>query len=307
MNEVPPFPIYTDSTMLATYKSCPIKFWRTYCQHWKSKGKSVHLVAGKAFAKGLEVTRDAFYVQKADAESAVSAGLMALIKEYGDFECPPDSAKSLERMCGAFEFYWDNYPLNTEKQDSPIILPSGRHGIEFSFSEPLPIAHPITGDPIIYTGRMDAICNYAGGIYIIDEKTTSSLGASWSRQWDLRGQFTGYAWACKQSGIKVDGALIRGVSILKTKYDTLQAITYRAPGLIDRWYNETCRWIERMVEDYKNSSWLHNYADSCADYGGCAFLGICSTPNPEPWLETNFERRVWNPVLHEEILIEAAP
>lgn len=297
------FPAYVDSSMLACYKSCAVKFWRQYIQHWKSKGGSVHLVAGGAFASGLDATRKAFYEEGLDSESAIAKGLGALIAKYGDFACPPDSAKSLERMCGAFEFYWDSYPLHQDPENSPLLMASGKRAIEFSFAEPIDVRHPQTGDPILYVGRMDAIYRYAGGNHIIDEKTTSSLGASWSRQWDLRGQFTGYAWGAERAGIKVDGAIIRGVSILKTKYDTQQAITYRPEWQVNRWYEETCEWIERMIFDFNRSKWLHNLADSCADYGGCAFVPICTTQTPDPWLEANFERRVWNPVLHEETVL----
>lgn len=297
------FPTYIDSSMLATYKSCAVKFWRTYIQHWKPKGQSVHLVAGKAFAKGLEVTRRSFYEQGKDAETAISDGLIALVQAYGDFECPADSSKSLERMCGAFEYYWDYYPLERDESTAPLLLNTGKRAIEFSFAEPIDVRHPTTGDPILYVGRSDAILNFAGGIYICDEKTTTQLGASWGRQWDLRGQFTGYGWAALKTGIPVDGALVRGVSILKTKYETQQALTYRPEWQIDRWYNETCVWIERMIEDFKQNEWLHNLSDTCASYGGCSFTAICTTQTPEPWLETNFERRIWDPVRHEESVL----
>lgn len=296
------FPTYIDSSMLACYKSCPQKFFRTYIQHWKSKNHSVHLTAGKAFAAGLEATRKAFYEENADADTAVGIGLTALTRSYGDFICPPDSAKSLERMSGAFEFYWDNYPLREDEDTSPILLPTGRRAIEFSFAEPLDIRHPTTDDPILYVGRMDAILNYAGGAYICDEKTTTQLGASWARSWELRGQFTGYAWGCARAGIRVEGAIIRGVSILKSKYETQQALTYRPEWQVDRWLEETNRWISMMIEDFKSGRFLFNLADSCADYGGCAFRQVCTTQTPQPWLEMEFERRIWDPVRHEETI-----
>lgn len=297
------FPAYVDSSMLAAYKSCPQKFYRTYLQHWKAKGGSVHLVAGKAFAKGLEVTRKAFYEESLDSESAISEGLKALTVAYGDFDPPSDSAKSLARMMGAFEYYWDNYPLELDAENSPLLMPSGKRAVEFSFSEPLDIRHPVTGDPILYVGKMDAIYRYAGGNYIIDEKTTSQLGASWSKQWELRGQFTGYGWGCARAGLKVDGAIVRGVSILKTKYETQQAITYRPEWFVDRWYEDTLSWVAAMIEDYKSGKFKFNFSDSCASYGSCAFTRVCSTQTPDPWLETDFERRVWNPILHEETVL----
>lgn len=304
---VPQFPEILDSSMMAAFKSCPELFRKTYIEHFKPKGLSVHLHAGAAFAHGLEKARRSFFEQGLSAEDSVALGLQALLAFYGDYQCPVDSAKSAERMAGAFEFYFANYPLCWD-DSVPIELPGNRRAIEFSFAHPLPILHPVTGNPLLYVGRMDAIISYAGGVYICDEKTTTQLGASWPRQWDLRGQFTGYAWGCKQSGISVEGAIVRGVSILKTKYDTAQSINYRPEWQIDRWYQELLEWVEDIKVNWAKTyqaglhtkAWRHNLDHSCAEYGGCAFREACMSSDETPWLETAFERRVWNPLLRTE-------
>ena len=168
------FPFAIDSTMLGAFRSCPQRMFRQYLQHWKPSHDSVHLIAGGAFADGIEAARGAFYQNSATLEESVAAGLHALITRYGDFDCPPDSAKSLERTAGALEFYFEHYPLGADGA-TPLQFSDGRHGIEFSFAVPLPINHPVTGDPILYTGRADMIAEAYGGVYIYDEKTTSSL------------------------------------------------------------------------------------------------------------------------------------
>lgn len=325
------FPEIFDSSMIATRKACAEKFRLEYINHWKPKASSVHLHAGGAFAKALEVARKAFYTgeiigfvprakgvtddpkdkgtwtsiqrEPQDAETSIALGLQALLAYYGDFDCPSDSAKSAERMCGALEFYFDNYPLDHD-DGYPIILPGNKRAIEYSFAHPLPIPHPVTGNPLLYVGRMDAIIQYAGSRYVDDEKTTTQLGASWPRQWDLRSQFTGYCWGAREAGIQVDGAIVRGVSILKTKYDTAQSINYRPDWQIDRWYGELLEWLEDIIRDWKrlgpNKFWRHNLDHSCAEYGGCAFREACLSMDKQPWLETAFEHRVWNPLLREE-------
>lgn len=297
------FPTVLDSSMLSSYKSCPAKFKLTYLHHWHAKDPSVHLHAGKAFASGVEAARTAYYADNQSATDSVALGLERLLRDYGTFSCPPDSAKSAERMAGALEYYFTNYPLEHDSA-VPITLPGGKRGIEFSFLHPLPINHPDTGEPLLYSGRLDAICDYAGGIFVTDEKTTTSLGPTWSRQWDLRAQFTAYCWGCRESGIKVDGCLIRGVSILKTKYETQQAVTYRADWQIDRWYRESLHVIGRMIKDWQNLDFPHDLDSACTDYGGCAFRQVCMTqPGTEAYqsqLETYFEPRRWNPVTREE-------
>lgn len=298
----PPFPTVLDSTIIAAFRSCPQKAFLEYVQHWKVKDQSVHLHAGAAYARGLEVARESFYVNGESAETSVAAGLGALLEAYGNFECPDDSAKSASRMAGALEFYFDRYPLGVDDA-VPIILPSGKHGIEFSFAEPLDFSHPETGEPLLYCGRMDMVVKKMGMTLGEDDKTTSSLGASWSRQWDLRSQFTGYTWGAKRAGIKLDGFLIRGVSILKTKYDTQEAITYRPEWQLDRWEAQLLRDIRRMVECWESGYWDYDLDHACVEYGGCPFRHVCLTREPESVLEMQFQRRQWNPVTREETVL----
>ncbi len=299
----PRFPEVIDASLLSAFKSCPELCRKVYFEHYKSKAPSVHLHAGGAFAHGIERTRTAFYTEGHDSDTAIALGIQALLQFYGDFECPPESAKSAERMAGAFEFYWSHYPLDYE--NDPIKLASGKRAIEVNFAEPLPIANPDTGDPLLYCGRLDAILRYGGGAYATDEKTATQLGASWSRQWDLRSQFTGYAWGARQIGIPVDGTLVRGVSILKTKYDTQQAIVYQPGWKIDRWYGEMLNWVAALVQCYKTGVWQHNFDHACGEYGGCQFREACSSQDETPWLETYFERRKWNPVTRTETKLES--
>jgi hypothetical protein len=299
----PLFPHTIDSTILSTFRSCPNKFFRQYVEHWKAQQQSVHLVAGGAFAAAIESARNSFYVEGRSASDAEAAGLSALIAHYGDFNCPDDSAKSLERMCGAFEFYLFNYPLGADGAN-PITLPSGRRGIEFSFAEPLETRHPVTGDPILYTGRSDMIAErYGTGVWIYDEKTTSALGATWGRQWEMRSQFTGYAWAARKQGIRTAGTIVRGVSILKTKYDTLEVPTYRSDYEIDRWENQVNRDLQRMIRCWEDGYWDYSLDGACSDYGGCSFIPVCKASNPDEWLPAKFVQRVWDPLARKELSV----
>ena len=232
-----------------------------------------------------------------------AAGLHACINTYGDFECPADSAKSLERTAGALEFYFQQYPLGADGL-TPLAFPDGRKAIEFSFAEPLDVLHPVTGNPILYTGRCDLIAEFAGGIYAVDEKTTSSLGASWGRQWEMRGQFTGYQWAAQRAGLNVQGTLVRGVSILKTKYDTQQVPTYRAPHEVDRWLDQTHRDLRRAIAMWQDGHWDYAIDSACAEYGGCSMVRICKSPDPDSWLPIDFTQRVWDPLARRELSVE---
>lgn len=300
----PPFPSVIDSSMIATFRACPRKWELEYLRHYKPRTESVHLHAGKAFARGLEVARETFWVHGKPPEVSIAHGVTALLEAYGSFECPEDSAKSATRMAGALEYYFFAFPLQDEAAPPAILPASGRRAIEFSFLEPLESDHPETGDPLMYSGRFDQICSYAGGLFGEDDKTTSQLGASWPKQWDLRSQFTGYTWGAARGGLPLSGFLVRGVSILKSKYDHAQAITYRPQWMIDRWYKQVLHDLDRMKSMWLAGEFDYNLDHSCAEYGGCVFRKVCLSQEPEPWLKQDFERRRWDPVSREETILE---
>lgn len=298
------FPEVLDSTMITTYRACPHKFFREYCQHWKSPG-NVHLHAGASFAKGLEASRLSYWRDGKSASDSYEDGIGAMLKAYGTFECPEESPKSATRMAGALEFYYDRYPFPNEEAPPHMIEHIGP-AVEFNFAEPLSILHPDTGNPLILCGRFDQIVDYAGGVWGEDDKTASQLGATWPKQWDMRFQFSTYSWGARKAGFPLQGFLVRGVSILKKGYDTLQAITYRPAWMLDRWEAGMLTTVEKMVEDWKwyqghgMDAFTLNEGDACNAYGGCPLRITCLSANPEPWLATSFVQRVWNPLTRGE-------
>jgi hypothetical protein len=295
-----PFPEVVDATFIHNARACLRQLELGSFHHYKPQGHSVHLHAGAAFAKGLEVARHAYHAEGKPPADSVALGALALQAAYGDYTPPEGSAKSRDRMIGALDYYFQQWPLDTDTA-KPIIGSNGPM-IEFSFAEPLPILHPVTGNPLVYSGRADMVCSLGtAGTFIEDDKTASSLGAQWAAQWDLRSQFTGYSWAYSQIfGKAPAGVLVRGVSILKTKYDHAQAITYRPQWQIDRWLTQTVRDLDRVIEAWRSNYWDFNLDESCSSYGGCQFRQVCLQHDPRDWLAMYFERRAWNPITREE-------
>lgn len=179
-----------------------------------------------------------------------------------------------------------------------VITLQGKPAVEFSFAIPLPIKHPDSGEPILYAGRFDAIMEYAGGLYANDDKTATSLGASWSKQWELRGQFIGYAWAMREFGIPPAGTIVTGISILKTKYETQRAVISQSNDKIEEWLQDTIAEIEDAKTRYvAGARWKKNWSESCNAYGACQFKQCCQVSDPQPWLDTYFEVRPWDPLV----------
>jgi hypothetical protein len=288
------FPTVWDNTMRAEFVSCPKSFFYSFLHGVDIAVPSVHLHAGGVFAKALEKTRRLYYTGQCGAEVAVANGLRELYSAYGDFDAG-DSAKSVDRLAGALEFYFERWPLETDTA-KPVNTAHGP-AVEFNFVLPIPeVIHPESGEPILYSGRFDMLADFNGAIYVEDDKTTTSLGASWANQWKLRSQFTGYVWGARQFGYDVRGAIIRGVSILKTKYDSAEVIVYRPEWMIEQWYAQLVRDLQRAKECYAAGIWDVSLADACSSYGGCPFLRLCESPEPEVWANgPTYRLRRWDP------------
>lgn len=312
VSEQPEFPHVVDSSMLSAFKACEHKGLLEYLYHLRRSETSIHLTAGGAYAKALEIYRTAFYGEKKTREEAVMAGFMAGLKEWPkDEEDHEGEPKSLWNILSAFVATTEEWPPETD-YIKPATTINGRLGVEFTFAIPIPgIFHPVTGNPVLYAGRFDELAEYAGGLYVEDDKTTTAIGPTWANQWALRSQFTGYCWAAQMYGIPVAGAVIRGIAIQKTQFKFAVSIQQRSQWEIDRWLRTTQHLLKRMMVAWKHMSFQYDLDSSCTLYGGCPYRTLCEKKNWQNWLEPEFKRVVWNPLeihkIPEERILKEKP
>lgn len=296
INPDAPLPLYIDSSMLTAARGCMRKYYWSYVQNLQPMGQSIHLIAGKAFASGCEAARKAQIASSIplSRQELLEAAIAPFLAEWGDFEASPEDAKNFHNTFAAFEEYiCDRYhPYTDEVQ--PIKFGASTT-IEHSFAIPLPINHP-SGEPFIFCGRLDVYGRWNGTLpVLLDEKTTSMMGAYWLRQWDLRGQFLGYCWAMRQLGIPVNTVIVRGIAIQKTQFQFAQLPLQIPNYLIDRWYDELIFSLEQLTTNWVRRRWSYCFGDACSSYGGCSFIDLCKADFPERWLN-NFEERTWSPI-----------
>lgn len=300
------FPDAIDNTIRETFVICPEKARRAYIEDLDSPSPSVHLHFGGAAAAGWETARREFYERGKTAEWAVEQGVMAALRFWGDFEPPVKATKTRESLEQCIRYYFDTWPMQYD-----VLTPKN---IEWRFAIPIPdLIHPDHGGPIFYSGRSDAPGDLAGVYTIEDDKTASSLGESWAKQWVLDSQFTGYAWAAVEQGLMDPDSpgpvLVRGVSILTPKFEKDgtyiraksfghdQALVYRPKWMRERWLRQLQRDVRRMISSYLNNEWdLALHKNACAAYGGCKFKDMCLSQDPESWIPLNYVKRKWNPM-----------
>jgi hypothetical protein len=301
LKDRPPFPEVWDNTMVATGADCGALLNYKFFHNLRPNTNNIDLHAGGSFAKGLEVARVRFYTKDQIAPPSPDAyrayGARALIEAYGDVDSG-DNVKSADRMLGALGSYFEQYNPATDHV-KPAVL-GGKPAVEFTFSWPIDVVHPVTGNPLIYCGRFDMLGhlnNDETTMYVVDEKTTKQLGGSWAAQWGIRSQFMGYVWGARKYDLPVKGAIVRGISILKTKYGHAEAVVTFPPFLLDRWYEQLKVRLERWKRMWAGvEPWDYNFSSVCAQYGGCKFRLLCEVEDPDQWIVPNYRVEKWNPL-----------
>lgn len=289
------FPDYIDNSMRDDFMRCHHSWYFRYILRRVPMIPSIHLHAGAAFAKGLEVARTAYFDEGADADTAVYAGWRTVVESYHDYITGPDDVKTAERMGEALVYYFACWPLG---EDTAVPHKIGSKSlVEVSFALPMDICHPVTGNPIVYCGRFDSISAIGGVLYVQDEKTASQLGPSWGRKYEMSSQFTGYVLGAKKYGLPIAGVLIRGISILKTTFGHTQHIMSRPDWVVNRWWEQLHRDVEAMIQAWKSGYYDYNIGSGCSMYAGCDYMSVCSSQNEQEWINgSNFTQNKHDPL-----------
>lgn len=301
------FPKVWSSTLHSDWKNCRHQFFLRHVLGLRPKGPQIHLHAGGAFAKGIEVARRAFYSEKLDAETATARGWAAVAKAWGeDPLVGDDHLKALWRTQELLIAYFDRWPLQTETL-IPLML-GDTLGVECNFAIPLDIKHPETGDPILYAGTFDMLAEESGLVFVNDEKTASQLGPTWSDKWTLRGQFISYVWGAQSFGHKVAGTSVRGACFLKNDYSFASAKVLFPSWMIEEWHetlisdiNDAIEHFVRLKDNTPSSSFHKNFGDACAGFGGCSYKTLCITPDPDVFADAYYQVDRYDPLkFHKE-------
>jgi len=297
-----PFPTLIDSTIRKDFVACGQLGNYAHIQHLRPKGQNVHLVFGACFARGLEVTRKAFYgEEKLPFPDALARGAKTIILDWGDFNPPATgsgSQKTLDACLDCLLSYFIQWPL----ADDPVrpAMIDGKPAVEWTFALPIPgVVHPETGEPILYAGRFDMMAEYVDANFVLDDKTATSLGEYWMNQWKLASQMTGYVWAAEEYGYKIQGVIIRGCAVLKRDITFAMVIEQRPRWMINRWLKQLQRDVEKMIRMWKQDYYDFEIDTACGNYGGCKYLTLCTSQDPKPWIEAEYEEHHWNPLKRE--------
>jgi len=199
-----------DNTILGTLATCPTKVVIRHIHHLTTPTAKAELMGGKSGHTALS----AFF------QGAPVAETMALFQnEYKDWaraNVSPNHNWAWENMSRIFRVWLDRFP---------------RHKYKFLATE-IPIEIPLA-DGITLTGRMDAVIEQGGALYVFENKFTGSVSDFWVGQFPMSSQISTYTWALEQikqqypwKDLPVGGAYVNAVQISKIPASNRQCYTH---------------------------------------------------------------------------------
>lgn len=299
---IPNFQTTWDSTSVGWFKECPTLYRYQMIEGWTTRSKGIHLYFGSLYAASLERYAHSRAVGD-DHDTATLKMVRWAMENSGERSVdgvwtPWDSGDSIKnRVTLVRSLIW-NVEDRLNSAFSTLILSNGKPAVELSFNF---AAYEIGGETIHLAGHLDEVVTTAdGGVYIRDDKTTKSyLSAQYFKQYTPNNQMSLYSIAGRiVFDLPVRGVLVRAaqIGVNFTRFATAQAP--RPKAVLDEWFSDTERWIKLAKSYAEEGHWPKN-DKSCNSYGGCPFRAVCAvSPNHrQSWLEQDFVRREWNPLI----------
>lgn len=312
-----------DSTSLGWAETCLRKYQYYMIDGWRPLGGSIHLEFGLAYATALEhfhkhlalgmdreealreVIHEALCAtwvsvwEEINAEDADKEPKGTLFMIDGDKTFKEASSHAVEwehaaktraNLLRTIIWYTDHF---AEDPCSTVILSDGRPAVEYSFSFELT-------DGILYCGHIDRLIEYAGEVYVQDQKTTGgTLSPRYFEQFSPHTQMSGYTLAGKIiHNTKVKGVMIDAVQIAVGFSRFERGFTFRTESQLDEWCRDSLLHISAARRATYEGYYPQNRS-SCDKFGGCEFRRVCSlSPEVRPnFLRADFKQdKKWNPL-----------
>lgn len=291
-----------DSTSLGYLKTCPRLYKFVMLEGWSPKYTSEHLRFGIEIHQALQ-DYDELKCEGASHKDALHQAVQQCLLRIADWSPDPTTKagkyKNKLSLIRAIIDYLDHYERDPAET---FILSDGTPAVELSFRFELDYG-PAAGVPYMISGHLDRVVEFAGDLFVMDRKTTTSTpGPYYFKQYEPNNQMTLYTVASQiilNSPVK--GVIIDAIQILvdSTKFE--RGITYRTKDQLDEWLTELRGWFELALAYATTDFWPANDT-ACDKFGGCKFRDICAkSPSVrQTFLESDFiqlpENERWNPL-----------
>jgi hypothetical protein len=196
----------------------------------------------------------------------------AAAKEFAPLPPSTQTGGSLhtrERAQGIFELYVDH----ESKSYSPMQVL--HQEVEFKLDMPM---------DRVFSGRMDMIVEWEGGIYVLDHKTTSKgATAYFFSQFRPNLQMDGYCYACRELMGTCLGVIINAISLAAKPQERFgRRVSTRTvreldsfPGIFTEWAEKLEQDIEALSDPEATRFPFAPNTTRCSDWGGCFAKDVC--------------------------------
>lgn len=275
---------------------------------WSGRGESIHLEFGILYHEALE-TYEHYRFSNLDHEQAlISVVRGTLVKTWRDGkpwrgakDLSPDdktSLKNREYLIRTIVWYLDKFKDDPAKTRMHPV--TGKPMVELHFQFEIGTGSGLLNPPYTLCGHLDRVVDFQDQPFVMDRKsTTTTLGSYYFEQFEPDNQMSLYTIA-SQIAFKtpVKGVIIDAAQIAVGFSRFVRSFIFKTPDQIDEWLKDLKIWL-RQAEIFADKNYWPMNDKSCHKYGGCPFREICSkSPSVrDKFLESNFERRMWNPLI----------
>ncbi len=224
---------------------------------------------------------------------------LAILNSSSFYDDPNDKKRTLANLEIALIHYHANVSLHLPT--TPVLRTSGTE-IEFLGIE-LPVDLTIEmpdATPWRLLGKIDGIGQRGDECVILENKTTSVMGAEWEMQWHASHQPVGYHIAARvQYGIDTPGAYVLGLNIPISKVDSGKSfrairveMTERKRFEFIKWFAYVTAWYEQFKDEPTDAPM---FTHSCFRYFRiCEFMPVCCSDSPMEVL-SEYSENEWHP------------
>lgn len=275
---------------------------------------------GQAVHKILE-QRERLRLQGLQSSERVEALITYAEKLFAEFEVSEDDYRNFNTAVNLIREYETTY----SQEDYQLLIKDGKPLLECPFAIPLgeiklhgpiPVRLPngsvetqsLDHIKVIWTGRIDAIVESRGQIFVLDHKTTSMMGPTYLKTFSLASQMFGYVWAVQTlldqpiQGLWLNVLGVRKPTKTGKAFEFLRNRYTYSPQAILEWRLDVIHILRNFLESLQLKYFPKNTHHCVNKYGVCEFWDVCTLPYKErsTLLFTNAYKEVtWSPLTIE--------
>lgn len=294
----------------------------------RSNYPSSALTYGSAMHAGLEVLLRHRGLFPDDTTTPYSSMFAAGEAKFMENPPPVGEYRDYNMFCNFLELY-----IKREEKDNKLLYPiiyNGIPAVELPFAVPLgeieinnicPFdrrlivensdgRHPnndesfyISKVHIVWTGIIDLIIEQNGQKWIVDHKTTSVVGESYFKGFELSQQLRGYQWATETLlGEQLHGAMLNVIASRKpsSKEEKFFRRYYPYPRhRIDEWPESILQLSSDLLHSLTTNSFPEETQWCVGKFGTCPYHDVCSEAPENRLLMLSSDKycdNVWNPI-----------